>query len=157
MGKYVDHPAPSVVMVVLLVLVMCGLIAVIPGVLGPSQGTTPVLFWVAIASMLAITAFYFWPFYSTYYTVSSEGIEIRYGPWSRRYPWSDFSTAYWQKGMFATRIGWPSVTPCVRLTNAVLLKRKSRGFGLYLTPNDPQAFLRKVAELAPALTAETII
>ncbi len=107
--------------------------------------------------MVAIVGFYFWAFYSTYYAVSAKGIDIRYGPWTRTYPWSDFTAAYWQKGMFATRIGWPSVTPCVRLTDAVLLKRKKRGFGLYLTPNDPRAFLQKVAGFAPELTAETII
>ena len=51
-----------------------------------------------------------------------------------------FATAYWQRGMFATRIGWPSVTPCVRLTDGVLLKRRAKRFGLYLTPNEPKAF-----------------
>jgi hypothetical protein len=59
--------------------------------------------------------------------------------------------------MFATRIGWPSVTPCVRLTNAVLLKRKGKWFGLYLTPNDPKAFLQRIGEFAPELTAELIL
>jgi hypothetical protein len=155
--KYVDHPAPSVVMVAILLLVIAGVIATVPGVRGPSNEATPVLFWIVIGSVLVITAFYFWPFYSTYYTVSAEGIEVRYGPWTRRYPWSEFATAYWQKGMFATRIGWPSVTPCVRLTNAVLLKRRAKGFGLYLTPNDPRAFLQRITEFAPELTAEAIL
>jgi hypothetical protein len=154
--KYVDHPAPSWVMVALLLFVICGLISILPGVRGPSQGTTPTI-WVAMGLTLAVIAFYFWPIYSTYYTVSDAGLEVRYGPWTHLYPWSDFATAYWQKGLFATRIGWPSISPCVRLTNAVLLKRKTRGFGLYLTPNDPRAFLGKIGEFAPELTAETIL
>ena len=152
--KYVDHPAPSVVMVAILLVVIVGVFASIPSAPAPSHGT---LFWVVIGSALAITAFYFWPFYSTYYTISVEGIEVRYGPWTRLYPWSDFAVAHWQKGMFATRIGWPSVTPCVRLTNAVLLKRRARRFGLYLTPNDPRAFIRRIEEFAPELTAEAIL
>jgi hypothetical protein len=155
--RYVDHPAPSVVMVAILLLVIGGALTTLPNAADASRGATPVLFWVVISSILAITAFYFWPFYSTYYTVSADGIEVRYGPWIRRYPWSDFAAAYWQKGMFATRIGWPSVTPCVRLTNAVLLKRRAKGFGLYLTPNDPKAFIHKIAEFAPDLTAEAIL
>ena len=98
-------------MVAILLLVIGGALASLPNAADASRGTTPVLLWIVIISILAITAFYFWPFYSTYYTVSAEGIEVRYGPWTRRYPWSDFAAAYWQRGMFATRIGWPSVTP----------------------------------------------
>lgn len=155
--RYVDHPAPSVVLVAILLLVIGGGLAALPSAAGDSHGTAPILFWIIVGSALAITAFYFWPFYSTYYTLSAEGIEVRYGPWARQYPWSEFAAAYWQKGMFATRIGWPSVTPCVRLTNAVLLKRKSKRFGLYLTPNDPKAFIRRIAEFAPDLAAEAIL
>jgi hypothetical protein len=59
--------------------------------------------------------------------------------------------------MFATRIGWPTVTPCVRLTNAVLLKRPGKQFGLYLTPNDSRAFLQRIEEFAPELTSEAIL
>ena len=106
---------------------------------------------------LGVLCFYLWPIYTTYYTVSTQGIRVRYGPWTREYPWSDFVAAYWQKGMFATRIGWPSMTPCVRLFDGVLLQRRTGRFGLYLTPNDSRAFLRKVAEFAPNQTAETII
>ena len=40
---------------------------------------------------------------------------------------------------------------------ALLLKRKARGFGLYLTPNDSKAFLRRIADFAPELTAESIL
>ncbi len=72
-------------------------------------------------------------------------------------PWSDFVTAYWQKGMFATKIGWPSVMPCVRLSDGAILKRNAQRLGLYLTPNDPRAFIHRLSELAPGLTKEMII
>jgi hypothetical protein len=106
-------------------------------------------------AILAI-CFYFWPLYTTYYTLTPAGLLVRYGPWKHRYTWAEFVGATWQRGMFATRIGWPSVTPCVRLTDAVMLRRKGKLFGLYLTPNDSRAFLNRVSELAPALTRESI-
>ena len=153
-----DHPAPSVSLMVLLLIAVVGMFAAIPAVLHGSPAERPSILILAVMGFsLATVCFYFWPFYTTYYTVSPAGLLVRYGPWKREYPWSDFSAAYWRKGMFATRIGWPSVTPCVRLTNAVQLQRKARRFGLYLTPNDPQAFLGKVAEFAPELTKETLL
>ena len=151
--KYVDHPAPDLLIMVLLLGVLGALLASIPSALHEFSREK-----LAFLGLIGFTiCFYFWPLYTTYYTMSAEGVLVRYGPWRRLHPWSDFATAYWQKGMFATRIGWPSVTPCVRLTNAVLLKRKTKGLGLYLTPNDPRAFLRKVSEFAPDLTRETIL
>ena len=159
--KFVDHPAPSIGLMTILFVALGAVIAAVPTVFQALSGEEPFLFALAgrAATLLvaAVLCFYFWPLYSTYYTVSSAGIQVRYGPWTRQYPWSDFAAAYWQRGMFATRIGWPSVTPCVRLSDGVLLKRKTKGFGLYLTPNDPRAFLRKIAEFAPDLTAEMII
>lgn len=154
--RYVDHPAPDLLIMTLLMVSLVALLAVIPSALHESARQTLVILAV-IGTIAVAICFYFWPLYTTYYTVSAEGVLVHYGPWRRLHPWSDFAVAYWQKGMFATRIGWPSVTPCVRLTNAVLLKRKSRGLGLYLTPNDPQAFLMKVSEFAPDLTRETIL
>ncbi|HEU5309893.1 MAG TPA: hypothetical protein VFV24_00445 [Candidatus Eisenbacteria bacterium] len=122
-------------------------------------GSAEVASWIPLAFMglcLAVVCFYYWPLYATYYTLSHDGIHVRYGPWSRKYAWSEFACATWQRGMFAMRIGWPSVTPCVRLTDAVLLRRNRRGFGLFLTPNDSRAFLRRVSKLAPDLTWESI-
>ena len=159
--KYVDHPAPSVGLMILLTIALGAVLAITPAMLRPSSpgasSAIPGLAWAVIALTVGVVGFYFWPLYTTYYTVSEAGLEARYGPWTRRYPWSDFVTAYWQKGMFATRIGWPSVTPCVRLTDCVLLKRRARGFGLYLTPNEPKAFLQRIAEFAPELTSELIL
>ncbi len=112
--RYVDHPAPSVGLMGILLLASCALIAAIAPLLHVPAREEPSLFPLAgravILLILAILCFYLWPLYSTYYTVSSAGIQVRYGPWSRQYPWTDFTTVYWQKGLFATRIGWPSVT-----------------------------------------------
>jgi len=159
--KYVDHPVPNVGLMALLLIALGALLAIIPALLRPSSHEAPSgsagPVWAAIVLALGVIGFYFWPLYSTYYTVSEAGLEVRYGPWTRRYPWSDFATAYWQRGMFATRIGWPSVTPCVRLTDGVLLKRRAKRFGLYLTPNEPKAFLQRISEFAPELTSELIL
>jgi hypothetical protein len=159
--KYVDHPAPGIGLMALLFLSLGLLIAVIPATLpDPPRALSPLVLLTGpgvLFVLLAIFCFYFWPLYTTYYTVSSAGLQVRYGPWRRLYPWSDFTAAYWQKGLFVTRIGWPSVTPCVRLANGVLLHRRKRGFGLYLTPNDPRAFIRRIGEFAPELTAESVI
>jgi hypothetical protein len=152
--RYVDHPAPGVAVMLLMILTIA---AMFLGAASLVQRGGQVLGWVVLAVVVGSALFYMWVFYTTYYTVDAEGIQVRYGPWKRRYPWSDFSAAFWQKGMFGTRIGWPSVTPCVRLTDAVLLKRKARWLGLYLTPNDSRAFLAKIAELAPELTRETVL
>ena len=152
--KYVDHPAPSAVLNLALILTVGVLVYALldPSVAGAAS-------WASLAfvgSCLVVVCFYFWPLYATYYTLSDDGIHVRYGPWSRQYAWSEFACATWQRGMFAMRIGWPSVTPCVRLTDAVLLRRSRKGFGLFLTPNDSRAFLRRVTEIAPDLTRESI-
>jgi len=152
--RYVDHPAPSVVLMALMLVVVLVTVRVLIG--APREGAS-LLFWVLILGTLGVVLFYSWPFYTTYYAVSADGLQVRYGPWTRRFPWSEFSAAYWQKGMFATRIGMPSITPCVRLTDAVMLKRRSKWFGLYLTPNDSRAFLAKITEFAPELTRETVM
>jgi hypothetical protein len=115
--KYVDHPAPSIGLMAIHIVAYCGLIAAIPALLhAPSSGEpTPSLLVgrAVILLSLAVLSFYFWPLYSTYYTVSSAGIQVRYGPWTRQYPWSDFLTAYWQKGMFCHSVN-DAVRPAVR-------------------------------------------
>jgi hypothetical protein len=93
--------------------------------------------------------------YTTYYVLESEGITVNYGPWKKTYNWNEFESAYLNLGMFSSRIGWPSVTPCVRLTDAVVFKRK-KGWGLYLIPNDPKEFIIRVSLFAEDLTREAI-
>jgi len=155
--RYVDHPAPSVVLVLLLLLSVMAVMVAIPLALRDAPPEASVLSVLFVALPLVIVAFFFWPLYKTYYTINAEGVFVEYGPWKRLHPWSDFSAAFWRKGMFATRIGWPSITPCVRLTNAVQLKRTRGWFPLYLTPNDPKAFIQKITEFAPDLTREMIL
>jgi len=154
--KYVDHPAPSPILMITLTLLLGALLVSVPAMVVQVSGSET---WVAvgIVALTAITlCFYFWPLYTTYYILTPSGLHVRYGPWKRQYTWSEFAAATWQRGMFATRIGWPSVTPCVRLTDAVMLRREGKLFGLYLTPNDSRAFLKRVSELAPDLTREAI-
>ena len=156
--RYVDHPAPSVVLVVLLILSLAAVFAAAPVVTQtPGAGPFPIAMIAFLLLVLLILIVFFWAIYKTYYTISAAGVLVHYGPWKRLHPWSGFSAVYWRKGMFATRIGWPTITPCVRLTNAVHLTRKKGWFPLYLTPNDPKAFIQKIGEFAPELTQETIL
>ena len=155
--KYVDHPAPGVVLMLLLTASLAAVLIAIPMILRDVPPGSSILPVVILCLLPLVVIFYFWPLYKTYYTLSPEGVLVQYGPWKRLYPWSDFDAAYWRKGMFASRIGWPTITPCVRLTNGVQLKRKRGWFALYLTPNDPKAFLQRITEFAPELTRETIL
>jgi hypothetical protein len=85
--RYVDHPAPGVGFMAVLFVLGCALIAAIPTVLHTPPGANPpsallvgrVLFF----RVLAILCFYLWPLYSTYYTISAAGLQVRYGPWER--------------------------------------------------------------------------
>lgn len=154
---YVDHPVPSAITMLLLLALVIALLVGITGIVEESKnapGSWGVI--VVIGAVFVLLCFFFWPLYTTYYTLSPTGLVVRYGPWKHRYAWFEFARAEWQRGMFATRIGWPSVTPCVRFTDAVVLRREGKIFGLYLTPNDSRAFLKRVSELAPDLTRETI-
>ena len=123
---------------------------------GSSSWFVPIIVAVLVL-FVAILCFSFWLVYTAYYTVDEEGITVKYGPSTHTYRWEEFRTVYWRKGMFALKIGWPSVTPCVRLSNAVALHRKSKWWPLYLTPNDPKAFVEKITLFAPELTREMIV
>jgi len=106
---------------------------------------------------IAVLCLAFWLLYSAYYTVDRNGITVRYGPATHAYRWEEFETVHWRRGMFATKIGWPSVTPCVRLSNALALQRRDRWWPLYLTPNDPKAFAAAITRFAPELTQQMIM
>jgi hypothetical protein len=152
-SSYVDHPTPGVVVLGINVFAIaalgCAIVFATPRT--PSA-------WFPLTVMgvsLLLIGFFFWPLYSTYYTLSAAGLVVRYGPWIRTYSYSDFVTARWNKGLFGERIGWYSITPSVRLTNAVVLQRRSRWkSGLYLTPKDPKAFLERLSHFAPELIQE---
>jgi len=159
--KFVDHPAPSIGLMTLMIFVTMSFAVAIPFVLRLPPGEVPSWFVPTIATVLilfvTILCFSFWLLYTTYYTVDKKGITVKYGPSTNTYRWEDFRTVYWQKGMFATKIGLPSVTPCVRLSNAVALHRKNKRWALYLTPNEPKAFIEKITLFAPELTQEMIM
>ena len=155
-----DHPAPSIGLFSLFLVIICFLIAVIPYVIAdvPKElgASVAVGVYVIIGFSIIVFIFYLWPLYSTFYIVNKSGITVKYGPWTHMSRWEDFKTVYWQKGMFITRIGWPSINPCVRLSNGLVLPRKNKKWGLYLTPNAPEAFIRKIEMFAPELTKEMI-
>ncbi|MFA6356240.1 MAG: hypothetical protein WCY23_03930 [Candidatus Omnitrophota bacterium] len=156
--KFVDHPAPSIGLFTLLMGIIClliGIIAYIP----KDEPNSPVAISIysIFAFVIVVYVFYLWPLYTTYYILDRIGITVKYGPWTHKSRWEDFKTVYWQKGMFITKIGWPSINPCVRLSNGLVLPRKNKIWGLYLTPNDPKAFIKKIEIFAPELTKEMII
>jgi len=154
--EYVDHPAPSPVFLAFLVVMMGTLVWAMvmmlrtPGALAQTDALVPLA---VMGLSLLCLGFYFWPLFATYYALSPAGLLVHYGPWVRRYPWSDFKTARHRRGLFAQRIGWPSVTPCVRLTNGIRLERQRGWRHLYLTPRDPEAFLMRLSQFAPTLTS----
>ncbi len=159
--RFVDHPAPSVGLVVLMIFTAIGFAVAIPFVLRMPPGEFPSWFISIVVTVLvlfiAVLCLAFWLLYTTYYIVDGKGITVKYGPSTRAYRWEEFKTMYWRNGLFATKIGRPSVTPCVRLSNAVALRRTNRWWALYLTPNDPKAFIEKVTLFAPELTREMIV
>lgn len=159
---YIDRPAPSAGMVFWLILGACGCIVPVPIIFAEMEEAVAEFSQPVVTALIAlltvsflIACFYFWPLYATSYAIGPSGIAVKYGPWRRSYAWEDFREAYRQRGMFATSVGWPSATPCVRLTDAVVFRRR-KGWSLKITPNDSGAFLRKVAELAPELTRQAI-
>jgi hypothetical protein len=137
---HVDHPGPSVVLVALyaVILAIVAWTWAVAFRAGDSSGAIQIDR--ILASVVAlILAFHLWQISKTYYTLSGAGIEVRYGPWTRLYPWTDFVGVSAKRGLFATRIGWPSVTPCVRMWNGVVLKRRRGFFGpIVLAPEANQ-------------------
>jgi hypothetical protein len=159
--RFVDHPAPSVGLFSLMLgsigLVLFALIMVAAAPKGelPTGGVIGV--YSILGASLAMMCFYVWPLYTTYYIVDRTGITVKYGPWTRVLRWEAFRTVYWQKGMFITKIGMPSINPCVRLSNGLLLPKKNKVLGLYITPNDPRVFIEKITLFAPELTKEMMV
>jgi len=150
---YVDHPAPSPVFLAFLVALMGTLVWAMvmmlrtPGALAQTDALVPLA---VMGLSVLLLGLYFWPLFATYYTLSPAGLLVRWGPWARYYPWSDFKTARHRRGL---RTGWASVAPCVRLTNGILLERQRGWRHLYLTPRDPEGFLMRLSQFAPTLTS----
>lgn len=159
--KYVDHPAPSIGLFSLFIGIIVVLVVAFPAAFADTTkekvpGAIASGIFSVLGLSIAVLCFYLWPLYTTYYTIDANGITVKYGPWTHVSRWTDFETVYWQKGMFITKIGWPSINPCVRLSNGLVLPRKNKKWGLYLTPNEPEAFIRKIETFAPELTKQMI-
>ena len=155
---HVDHPTPSMFMVVMLVGSIIGMLAVIPVMMAiPAEEAPPpvlLLTYLSVAIGVAAMGFYLWPMYSTYYTVEKRGLTVNYGPWFRHFSWNEFETARRKEGTITTSVGMPSATPCVRLTDGIILKRKHRARGLCLTPDSCETFMARLSDVAPDLVKE---
>ena len=158
-NRYVDHPAPSSVLMTILVVSAAGFLVLLVVALTMLRESQPV--WIAptlaVSSFgaLLVLSFAFWAVGSTYYTLSDNGVTVKWGPSVRSYQWNEFSVAYWRRGVFTARFFGPTIHPCVRFSNVIALQRGGGLFSLNLTPNDPEVFLQKIEYFAPRLTLET--
>lgn len=160
-NKFVDHPAPSLGLMSLLIFAgisfFIGILLafrMLPGKVSPGLNATIVII---LTLFIAVIIFAFWLLNTANYTLNEKGIKVKYGPSTKSYRWKDFEAVFWRKGMFALKIGWVNVTPCVRLSDGVMFIKKNKRWPLFLTPNDPKAFIRKIALFAPELTKALII
>ncbi len=92
--KFVDHPAPSIGLMTLMIFVTMSFAVAIPFVFRLPPGEVPSWFVPTITTVLilfvAILCFSFWRLYTTYYTVAKKGITVKYGPSINTYRWEDF-------------------------------------------------------------------
>ncbi len=145
--KFIDRPFPSLILIILISLVLVlGLIAVPIGfkLIGKIRLFGAIL--VIISSIVAIlyTSLTLLALVWTKYSLNRSGIDIRFGIWHRNFAWQEINGFYQHKGFFATKVSLPGATPCVRLTNAVILKLTT-GKLIYLTPKDTDKMLSKIA------------
>lgn len=151
--KFIDRPSPSLLLVVPICVVMIlGILAVMIGfylterierfgaIFIISSGLVALIYTVLTLLALGMTR----------YRLDQTGIDIRFGIWHRFYAWQELTGFYQQKGFFAAKVNLPGATPCVRLTDAVVLKMKN-GKVLYLTPKDSSQMLEKLSILTKAL------
>jgi hypothetical protein len=149
---YTDHPLPSLSLLVLLGTFFLGFLALIPIILQTDlfEGYKPY----AIGILLLFNAVIIYSIsliHNTYYSLCQDGIQIKFGNQVSKYQWTEFRKITWKKGIFALKIGWRHLTPCVRLCNALVLGRTKNPFPLYITPTDPEVFLEKIHEIRPSL------
>ncbi len=149
---YTDHPLPSLGLIALLGSFLLGFLALIPVILQTDlfKGYKAVAIGLLILFNTVII-FALHLLHNTDYTLRQEGLQIRYGNQISNYPWSDFRAISWKKGFFVLKIGWLHMTPCVRLRNALVLRRTKCPFPLFITPTDPQLLLEKIHQIHPPL------
>ena len=148
---YTDHPLPSLGLLVLLGLVFIGFFVLIFIILLTElfEGYKSIAIGLLIVFNLVIV-FGIKLINNTYYTLYRDGLHIKFANKVSTYEWSDFDNITWRKGLFSLKIGWQHVTPCVRLRNALVLRRKTGLFPLYITPTDPEDFLDKIHQVYPS-------
>lgn len=114
------------------------------------RSVTGVLVPVALSG---VSLYFLWAITTTTYRLSLEGLQVRYGLHHRHYQWDDFTSARWHRGLLPFRL---TLQPVTRLSDVVSLERRDGGSALDLTPCDPGAFMRQLAELAPRLTGRAM-
>jgi len=149
--KFIDRPFPSLLLIILISLVLVlGLLAVPIGFYLIGKIKLFGAIFVIIISGVAIlyTSLTLIALCSTKYSLDRTRIDIRFGVWHRSFTWQDINGFYQHKGFFATKVSLPGETPCVRLTNAVILKLTT-GKLIYLTPKDTDKMLSKITQYIP--------
>lgn len=149
---YRDHPRPGAGLLILMALFLVGFLAAFPAVLLADPWLPlRVLISALLALFAGILIYALWLLHKAWYKVEWEGIEVKYGPAKVSFPWSDFKDASHKPGIVALKIGWLRMTPCVRLKNAVVLRRENSRIPLYLDPSAPPMLLEKIRQIAPQL------
>ena len=154
---FTEDPRPGLglllIMGVFTLFFLAGLLVVfIWNILPPYQ------VWISIVLVffILILLYGFWMVFNTSYILDRDGITVKFGLATSRYDWNEFSSIRLKQGLFTLKIGWLGVTPCVRLSNAVLLGRMNSRIPLYLTPDDTQEFMQRILHLRPSLGSKAI-
>jgi hypothetical protein len=151
-NTYYDHPQPSRSLQAILALFFLTFLAGIGTILLTNAFTG--YQGLLIGPMLileSVILYAFWLIDNVSYQIGQAGISVKFGSVTTDYTWDEFQDAYWKKGIFALKIGWHRISPCVRLRSAVVLRRTDRRPPLNLTPSDPGEFLEYIAQIQPRL------
>lgn len=150
--SFTDHPAPGSGLLLIMALFLIGFLAAVPAVLLSviSLGIR-ILVCILLVIFIGILIYAFWLLHNAWYEVDRAGLVVKYGQAEIDFKWNGFKSAHHIPGVFALKIGWLGVTPCVRLKNAVLLCRNNSRVPLFLTPSNPRDFLDKIRLIQPNL------
>ena len=148
----IDHPEPEFGLLLIMALFLIGFLAAIPAVLLMDAGLgIRILISILLIFLTAVLVYAFWLLHNTWYQADQEGISVKYGPAGINFLWSEFKEVRHQPGIFGLKIGWLQVTPCVRLSNALVFRRERPRLPLFLTPSDPEDFLERIRLIQPGL------
>lgn len=87
---------------------------------------------------------------TTQYHLDETGINVRFGIWQKFLPWQTIEGFYQENSFFATKVKVPGTTPCVRLSNALVLVTKDRKM-IFLTPKDFSKMADRIRRFVPEL------